>query len=198
MRKLALAAVAALGIVATSGAASADVIDFNALPDGAAGDPLVLPGATFTALGGFNVIAVGGLCTSLSAANSFNCSPDLQVDFDQASSGLSFSFFANNEHTIGADIGNVAIFSGATLLGTLDLIVLDDSGGTRDLVALLGYSAVTRLVISSTDFGGVLYDDFSFTADAGVPEPGAWALMIGGFAMTGSALRRRRTRTVLA
>jgi hypothetical protein len=191
MRKLGLAAIAALGLVATSGAARADVIDFNALPTGAAGDPLVLPGATFTALGGFNVIAVGGLCTSLSADNSFNCSPDLQVDFDQASSGVSFSFFANNEHTIGADIGDVSIFSGATLLATLDLIVLDASGATRDLVALLGYSDVTRLLVSSTDFGGVLYDDFTFTPGGAVPEPGAWALMIGGFAVAGTALRRR-------
>lgn len=31
---------------------------------------------------------------------------------------------------------------------------------------------------------------------AGVPEPATWALLIGGFAMTGTALRRRRALTV--
>ncbi len=37
------------------------------------------------------------------------------------------------------------------------------------------------------------------TAVAGVPEPAAWAMMIAGFGLTGTALRyrRRRTRIVL-
>jgi hypothetical protein len=32
----------------------------------------------------------------------------------------------------------------------------------------------------------------------GVPEPASWALMIGGFGMSGAMLRRRRTLTALA
>jgi len=192
MREFALAAVAALGVVAASGAAQATVIDFDALPGGVAGDPLVLPGATFTALGGFNVIASGGLCTSLVTTDAANCSPTLQVDFDQASSGLSFKFFANNEKTVGADIGDVQLFGGAVLLGTVNLTVIDDTSATRDLVDLAGFSGVTRLLISSTDFGGVLYDDFTFTADSAVPEPATWALMIAGFGLAGASVRRRR------
>lgn len=37
--------------------------------------------------------------------------------------------------------------------------------------------------------------NFQFNA---VPEPASWALMIGGFAMAGTALRRRRTRVSYA
>ncbi|MGF7171961.1 hypothetical protein FHS91_003664 [Sphingobium xanthum] len=37
----------------------------------------------------------------------------------------------------------------------------------------------------------------SFTANA-VPEPATWAMMIGGFALAGSALRHRRAAAVLA
>ena len=197
MRRMLLAALAAFGLSAAAGAAQAALIDFNALPTGHAADPLSLPGATFTTLGGgFNYIAVGGLCTSISDANSFNCSKDLQVDFDVASSGLSFSFFANNEHTIGADIGDVLLYSGATFLGQVDVLVLDDQGSTRDLVSLAGFSDVTRLVISSTDFAGVLYDDFAFTPGvAGVPEPASWSLMILGFGLAGAAFRRRAATT---
>ncbi|WP_294256745.1 PEPxxWA-CTERM sorting domain-containing protein [uncultured Sphingomonas sp.] len=52
------------------------------------------------------------------------------------------------------------------------------------------------------DVHGV-YGDVQFTADfspgatagAGVPEPAAWAMLIGGFGLAGGVLRRRRTRT---
>lgn len=50
---------------------------------------------------------------------------------------------------------------------------------------------------------GTYFDEVRFTSStksiefdtitAGVPEPGTWALMIAGFGMLGSALRRRRT-----
>jgi len=195
MRRMLLAALAAFGLTAASGAASAAVIDFNGFSSGHVDEPLVLPGATFTTLdGGFNYISGGGFCASISDSSPANCSKTLQVDFDAPSSALSFKFFANNERTVGADIGDVLLYSGATLLGSLDLLVIDDTSATRDLVSLAGFSSVTRLVISSTDFGGVLYDDFSFTA-AGVPEPASWALMILGFGLAGVAFRRHGAAT---
>lgn len=50
-----------------------------------------------------------------------------------------------------------------------------------------------------------LYGDVQFqaefsagaTAGAGVPEPAAWAMLIGGFGLAGGALRRRRARTAV-
>ena len=37
---------------------------------------------------------------------------------------------------------------------------------------------------------GTLTVDYDYTA-AAVPEPASWALMIGGFALIGSTMRRR-------
>ena len=38
----------------------------------------------------------------------------------------------------------------------------------------------------------ILANATAATAPSNVPEPGAWALMLGGFGMVGSALRRQR------
>ena len=45
----------------------------------------------------------------------------------------------------------------------------------------------------SGDFYGVDYATLSNVFVAEVPEPGTWAMMIGGFAIVGSAMRRRKT-----
>jgi hypothetical protein len=195
MKRMILASLAALALSAASGAANADVIDFDALAGGDAGNPLALAGATFTALdGGFNMIgSSGGLCAAPTNDNSVAvCTKDVQVDFDVASSDVSFLFFGNNNKTVGADIGDVQVFNGAVLLGVADVLVVDAVGG-KDLLDLSAYGSITRLVISSTDFGGVLYDDFTFTPGGGaVPEPSTWAVMLLGFGLTGAMVRRRR------
>ena len=41
--------------------------------------------------------------------------------------------------------------------------------------------------------GNELDQEVGFTLVAGVPEPATWALMIGGFGLTGAAMRRRVT-----
>jgi hypothetical protein len=194
MKRMILASLAALALSAASGAASADVIDFDALAAGDAGSPLALAGATFTALGGgFNMIGAGGLCAAPTNDNSVAvCTKDLQVDFDAASSDVSFLFFGNNNKTVGDDIGDVQVFNGAVLLGVADILVVDAVGG-RDLLDLSAYGSITRLVISSTDFGGILYDDVTFTPDGAVPEPSTWGVMLLGFGLTGAMVRRRRT-----
>lgn len=177
----------------SGGAANADIVDFAGLA-GAQANPLSLPGATFTTLGGFNFIAFEGLCASIAAGNPANCSRELDVVFDTSSSGVSFTFWGNNNITVGADVGDVSIFSGVTLLGLVDLIVLDtiSNSGSRDLVALTGYTGITRLRISSTDLGGVVYDDFAFSASNAVPEPASWAMLLIGFSGLGAVFRRRR------
>ena len=44
---------------------------------------------------------------------------------------------------------------------------------------------------------GARFTNYAFTGTA-VPEPAVWALMIGGFGLVGSALRRRREDVVAA
>ena len=59
----------------------------------------------------------------------------------------------------------------------------------------------TSSVLTFTDLNtgspyGAALDNVSISA--GVPEPASWALMIGGFGLAGSALRRRRALAVAA
>jgi hypothetical protein len=188
MKHMILAGLAALALSTTSGAASADVIDFGVVAAGDAGNPLVLAGATFSALdGGFNMVGSGGICAAPTNDNQVAvCSKDLQVDFDVASDAVSFRFFGNNIGALGVDIGDVQVFNGAVLLGLADIVVTADR-----IVDLASFGDVTRLVISSTDFGGLLYDDVTFTPGGAVPEPSTWALMLLGFGGLGAMLRRR-------
>ncbi|WP_250890092.1 PEPxxWA-CTERM sorting domain-containing protein [Sphingobium nicotianae] len=191
MLRIFLAALALAGLPPAQ--AATNNVDFSGIPDGPADNPLHLDGMIFSTPG-FNYVTGGVLCPSPTAANSADCGLDLTVDFGGLTSGISFDFLYNNETTIGADIGDVQIFSGATLLGIVDVIVTDGDPFTQDLVSLAGFTDVTRLVISSTDFGGVGYDDFMADVvppPGSVPEPASWALMIGGFALAGGLMRRR-------
>lgn len=188
---------AALALLVAPAAAS--VIDFTAQSLGNNPNPLILPGATFNTIGGFNYVSDDfgskALCPSTSASSDSVCTRALEVHFDAPSFGLSFAFVANNDETIGNTIGNVQLFAGATSLGSVNMIVIDGSGLTYDLVNLAGFSGVTRLLISDTDAGGLIYDNFNFTSSA-VPEPASWKMMIAGIGIAGAAFRRR-LRTAL-
>ena len=84
------------------------------------------------------------------------------------------------------------IFSGASLLGVVNLLVTDAGPFTKDPVSLAGFTNVTRLLISTTDFGGLIYDDFAFEpATAAVPEPST--LVMFGLAGTVARFVRRRS-----
>jgi hypothetical protein len=76
--------------------------------------------------------------------------------------------------------------------------------GTGDVQVFTAPTGATRLFLadadslgSSTGNLGSLAVNFSSSADitvtAGVPEPAAWGLMIAGFGLAGTALRRRRS-----
>ncbi|MBU2361531.1 MAG: PEPxxWA-CTERM sorting domain-containing protein, partial [Alphaproteobacteria bacterium] len=124
------------------------------------------------------------------------------------------------EFGFGASVGEIyANFS--TQLSAVSLLAFKITGTYSPTVTLIAYSGVngTGDVLGSTSgsFGGAGYqaDTFSLTGLAGarsigfhadtrgnvwfdnfqidaVPEPSTWALMLGGFGLTGGALRRRR------
>ena len=90
------------------------------------------------------------------------------------------------------DLGPAAVefFSGATSVFTFSFPADALSTNNRLTIGLTNIMPITRFTFRSTN-GGQLntgIDNVSITA---VPEPASWALMIGGFALAGAALRRR-------
>ncbi|MBW8816571.1 MAG: PEPxxWA-CTERM sorting domain-containing protein [Caulobacterales bacterium] len=67
--------------------------------------------------------------------------------------------------------------------------------GTFDFVGS-GHDVI-RLAATIPGNGGVFFDKVSVSGGA-VPEPAAWALMISGFGMAGTVLRRRRAQVAAA
>lgn len=53
-----------------------------------------------------------------------------------------------------------------------------------------GSTATLALAATNGTNGGVFFDAIS--VQTGIPEPAAWAMMIGGFGLAGAMLRRRR------
>jgi hypothetical protein len=80
----------------------------------------------------------------------------------------------------GAITGNLYDSDGVTLLHSL--VASGLTGGASGGVAVRG-------------FGGVQYDLISTSV---VPEPATWAMLIAGFGLVGSAMRRRRAVAIAA
>lgn len=102
-----------------------------------------------------------------------------------------------------------------TLPGSRFRTYLRVIGGSNNLLAnnsiapyttLLTPTPVSRLGAdilapsAATSFGSLsaIDDEFSSAALAGVPEPGVWAQLIGGFAAMGALMRRRRQHAAMA
>ncbi len=88
-----------------------------------------------------------------------------------------------NVLTIGFVGGGSQTILGSTLIGT---------GTPAESSGVFTYIDTTQkvsLVNFSSGGNSFEVDDLAIAA---VPEPGVWALMLGGFAMMGAALRRRR------
>lgn len=101
--------------------------------------------------------------------------------------------------------GSVTVFDGlngtGNLLATLNLTPNAGScpGYGASFCPFGAFGVTFNGIAKSISFGGVanqiVFDDITFgsaTPGPGVPEPATWGLMIGGFAMTGFAMRRRK------
>ncbi len=185
MKALLAAAATALAIVATP--AAAVIIDFEDQVDNSiVAGALVYPDATFTSSTGsfaINGANVGkDICT---VTDDFTCSGTLFVAFNSAVNALSFQ-------SVGDDLVSTLFIKVFHASGTTDTTSFSDgiltSLETHDLSAFTG---VTGLEIFSDDPSGLAYDNFRFTpADARIPEPATWAMLIVGFGLVGAAARR--------
>ena len=133
---------------------------------------------------------------------------------NNAADGLTFQYSLNA----------TAVNNGTwTNLSSLNFAPLVTGGATGTAAALDGNAAANRLlrtgslaglnIVNNSGFAirwidedvtgndaGLAVDDFLLTAataaTGAVPEPASWAMMIGGFALVGLGLRRRRTARV--
>lgn len=117
---------------------------------------------------------------------------------------LVFAFAASNFQTqiYLNDLGpaTLELYSGASLL--FSITIQADADDTNNLFGLgvTHFLPMTRMTFVST-LGGRLntgLDNISLTPFAAVPEPASWALMIGGFALAGAAMRRKRASVSFA
>ena len=179
-----LAAIAAA--LAGSTAASAVTINFETIDTGGAStiNSAIAAtdydafGATFT---GAFYKQCGGGCPAPSSGtfvSSANFNSPFSVSFAGALSTFSFENVSNSAGSATAfDATNNALTS-VSFSAFPGLFTLNAAG--------------IRSVTFSTN-GQFGVDNFTFAETGGVPEPTSWALMIGGFGLTGAALRRRRS-----
>jgi PEP-CTERM motif len=198
-------AIAAFAAATIASPASAVVINFDNLGNGVQVTNQY-PGVIFSSQAGSRILTTAqnlgsstpNFICSAAVGGSINCVDDVYLDFTTAVSGLSFVSVGDNN--VG-DVGDVRVFAGATLLGTVDIIV-DGVFATPHVINLSAFAGITRIEIARiTDGGGLGYDDFTFTVGAvngAVPEASTWAMMLAGFGAIGAAMRRRARQFAIA
>lgn len=112
--------------------------------------------------------------------------------FADGSNSLAFTF---NDFDVGESfIWNIDIDRDSTILTVFgsDLI---GSTGFADFSNGLRGVGVFEAVLGNDDAAQFMIQ--TFTPTPGVPEPGTWAMMILGFGLIGSQMRRRKSKTRL-
>lgn len=144
------------------------------------GDPIV----NFLITGGFRNNDTGALLVEHDGSG---------LDFSASGSTLRIGDF---EIDTAAGVVNGSAFANGAALGIVPLFNL-----TSDLKLLLTDEAARAFttVFGAPNLGGTeIGSALVVPVFAAIPEPAAWALMIGGFALVGATARRSRARSVLA
>lgn len=108
--------------------------------------------------------------------------------------------FASPIKAFGASFTNMNDATATTLI-TVDGETFAPTLATTGVPRFFGFvsdAAFTTVRFSGAANDGFAMDDIRYGAGqtGAVPEPATWALLIGGFGLAGSALRRRRTAMV--
>ena len=166
-------------------------IDFEAFPVGSLGRTATIDGVSFESpvdlfVGEYftETGTTRALCSR--TLGTVGCESNLMISFANPVSQLSLL-------VDGANTASARILAFATLFdGSSRTLVFEGfqplTPRALDFEALQNIRSVT---FSTTDPQGFSYDDFSFSV-SGVPEPSSWAMLILGYCIVGSALRRQR------
>ncbi|MGK7881085.1 MAG: PEP-CTERM sorting domain-containing protein [Crocosphaera sp.] len=158
------------------------------------------PEATFSSNSGFEArtaelasffnVSLPNVLGVTDTSGNTNGTQDLFVDFTNPVNNLTFNIFADNSVAPGV----VDVFTNGVFDSSVNLVA-DGNPITTDLIDLSSFANVTRIeLVSITDVGGLVYDDFSFdVADVAesVPEPGT---VVALAMLGGSFLLRNRTK----
>ena len=123
--------------------------------------------------------------------------PDITLNFDTAVAGAGAQIQSNFG---GAFVARVTAFDGVTSWSfTESGISGSHNDGSAIFLGVLSDTANLKWVRYTLDSATAFPQSFAInqvsltdTIAAGVPEPGSWAFMIGGFGFAGAALRRRQ------
>ena len=196
----------AVALLTVATAAQADVVNFDEYTSPPVTccfnstlviGPLVYPHVTLTDAnnqgfvmnsGGWNNMQTSGdnLFGTLSGSMSMLFNVDVSnVVFDLINGTGAFAFTVT------------ALDGGGATLGTATPSLNDFGTAGSVGQVTFNFGGIRSILISGN--GDFAIDTLSFDAGRGaVPEPASWAMMIGGFALAGAAMRRRSTKLAFA
>lgn len=208
MKHLILVAAATLSLACGASAARAATLTFDELPASLYAQTVVSQGYQFDDLIANSPIAL----FTWEPGSIYNADPDgrtLNNNFFRSTitltkvGGGAFDFnsvdltdiYNNHDGQLGGDV-LFTFFDG--LSTTSQTVTIDANPGFQTFIFnRIGLVSVSFVATTTNE---VQTDNFVLDASgpAAVPEPATWALMLSGFGLVGSALRRRRRATLAA
>lgn len=213
MKSIYLTALAGAAIAVSAPASAVTVLTFEGIADNTAVGNFYAPDYIFSddtlALvdadsgGGGNFANEPSPNTIMFFLNANNAVLNVPAGFD---TGFSFFYTSSTAATVTVYDGLDAT---GNVLGTIDLDAQHTRGCTGDPNGTFCNWTAIGVAFAGTamsiDFGGTAnqtgYDNITFGSDrpgGAVPEPTTWAMMIGGLALDGASMRRRKVAVSFA
>jgi hypothetical protein len=207
MKSIYLTALAGAAIAVSAPASAVTVLTFEGIADNTAVGNFYAPDYIFSddtlalvdsdAGGGGNFANEPSPNTIMFFLNANNAVLNVPAGFD---TGFSFFYTSSTAATVTVYDGLDAT---GNVLGTIDLDAQHTRGCTGDPNGTFCNWTAIGVAFAGTamsiDFGGTAnqtgYDNITFGSDrpgGAVPEPTTWAMMIGGLALVGASMRRRK------